>query len=129
MLPSGRRATTSVKVPPRSIQKCHCAIAGVHAIKRRRMPAVVRPGPLAHTHVYRIERRNRTIIEGISMRRLLPLLALTVSPILVSAHAPGTDPNLYLENIHGPRALATVKAWNSRTLGTLEAEPGFATYQ
>lgn len=63
------------------------------------------------------------------MRRLLPLLVLVAAPVLVLAQAPQADPNLYLENIHGPRALAAVKRWNGRTLRTLEAEPGFASYQ
>ena len=63
------------------------------------------------------------------MRRLLPLLVLTAAAMPVSAATPNADPNLYLEDIHGARALATVKQWNARTLSTLEAEPNFAAYQ
>ena len=45
-----------------------------------------------------------------------------------SAAAPA-DPNLYLEQVDGSRALATVKAWNAKTLAALERQPGFADYR
>jgi prolyl oligopeptidase len=40
-----------------------------------------------------------------------------------------TDPNLYLEQVDGARALKTVKAWNAKTLAVLEKQPGFADYR
>ena len=43
--------------------------------------------------------------------------------------APAPDPNLYLEQVDGARALATVKAWNAKTLAALEKQPGFADYR
>ncbi|MDQ2893909.1 MAG: prolyl oligopeptidase family serine peptidase [Pseudomonadota bacterium] len=55
------------------------------------------------------------------------LFALLLAPVVLAAQAP--DPNLYLEDIHGAKALATVGAWNKRTLATLEAEPGFERYR
>ncbi|MGE5062572.1 MAG: prolyl oligopeptidase family serine peptidase [Myxococcales bacterium] len=43
--------------------------------------------------------------------------------------APKADPNLYLEQVDGARALTTVKAWNAKTLAVLEKQPGFADYR
>jgi len=43
--------------------------------------------------------------------------------------APAADPNLYLEQVDGARALTTVKAWNAKTLAALEKQPGFADYR
>jgi prolyl oligopeptidase len=43
--------------------------------------------------------------------------------------APSTDPHLDLEQIDGAGAMATVKAWNARSLGVLEKQPHFAEYQ
>ena len=42
---------------------------------------------------------------------------------------PGPDPNLYLEQIDSPQALAKVKSWNASTLAVLERQPGFADYR
>jgi prolyl oligopeptidase len=39
------------------------------------------------------------------------------------------DPNLYLEQVDGARALTKVKAWNAATLARLEKQPGFADYR
>ena len=39
------------------------------------------------------------------------------------------DPNLYLEQVDGARALAKVKAWNATTRAALEKQPGFADYR
>lgn len=39
------------------------------------------------------------------------------------------DPHLDLEQVDGARAMATVKAWNARSLGALEKQPHFAEYQ
>ncbi|RZM22294.1 MAG: S9 family peptidase, partial [Sphingomonas sp.] len=38
-------------------------------------------------------------------------------------------PNAYLEDIHGTRALDTVKRWNTQSLAALEAKPGYARYR
>jgi prolyl oligopeptidase len=46
-----------------------------------------------------------------------------------SAAPPAGDPNLYLEQIDGARAIATVKGWNAATLAVLEKQPGFAEYR
>ena len=43
--------------------------------------------------------------------------------------ASAADPNLYLEQVDGARALTTVKAWNAKTLAALEKQPGFADYR
>jgi prolyl oligopeptidase len=47
----------------------------------------------------------------------------------LSAAPPAADPNLYLEQIDGARALAKVKGWNAATLAVLEKQPGFADYR
>jgi len=39
------------------------------------------------------------------------------------------DPNLYLEQVDGARAIATVKAWNAKSRAELEKQPGFADYR
>jgi prolyl oligopeptidase len=39
------------------------------------------------------------------------------------------DPHLDLEQVDGAKALATVKAWNARSLDVLEKQPHFAEYQ
>lgn len=39
------------------------------------------------------------------------------------------DPHLDLEQIDGAHAMATVKAWNARTLAELEKQPHFAEYR
>jgi len=57
---------------------------------------------------------------------LFPLLALSASAI---GQTPAADPNAYLEDIHGKRALDTVAAWNTRSLAALEAKPGYADYR
>src|SRR6476469_1577345 len=46
-----------------------------------------------------------------------------------TAAAPPPDPNLYLEQVDGARAIAKVKAWNAETLAKLEKLPGFADYR
>jgi prolyl oligopeptidase len=43
--------------------------------------------------------------------------------------APAADPHLDLEQVDGAKAMATVKAWNARTLAALEKQPHFADYQ
>lgn len=46
-----------------------------------------------------------------------------------AARAPSADPNLYLEQVDGARALAKAKAWNAATLAVLEKQPGFPDYR
>jgi prolyl oligopeptidase len=43
--------------------------------------------------------------------------------------APPADPNLWLEQVDGARALAKVKSWNAATRAALEKQPGFADYR
>ncbi|MCJ2184071.1 prolyl oligopeptidase family serine peptidase [Novosphingobium sp. 1949] len=48
-------------------------------------------------------------------------------PLLIAATAPAaTDPFLWLEDVHGARALDQVATWNAATEKTLEATPGYA---
>ncbi|MDE2562974.1 MAG: S9 family peptidase [Sphingomonadales bacterium] len=60
--------------------------------------------------------------------RTAALLATAVAaPLLIAAAAKSTatDPYLWLEDIHGARALAQVGAWNAQTAKVLEAMPGY----
>nr|WP_260927991.1 prolyl oligopeptidase family serine peptidase [Novosphingobium sp. 9] len=52
--------------------------------------------------------------------------AVAAAPLLIAA-TPATpaDPYLWLEDIHGARALAQVAGWNAETEKTLRAVPGF----
>ncbi|KQN27390.1 peptidase S9 [Sphingomonas sp. Leaf34] len=59
----------------------------------------------------------------------LPLLAFLALSTSAIAQTPAADPNAYLEDIHGARALETVKRWNTQSLAALEAKPGFARYR
>ncbi|MGE5562973.1 MAG: prolyl oligopeptidase family serine peptidase [Bacillota bacterium] len=64
------------------------------------------------------------------MKRFARVLALlTVSTVAAAAAPPAADPNLYLEQVDGARAIATVKRWNAATLAALEKQPGFADYR
>ena len=47
----------------------------------------------------------------------------------LGAALPAPDPNLYLEQVDGARAIATVKAWNAASLAVLEKDPGYADYR
>ena len=64
------------------------------------------------------------------MRRLLAVAALAglsacaTTPAPESAAASG-DPYLWLEDIHGDRALAQVKEWNAKTVAALTADPAY----
>ena len=55
-------------------------------------------------------------------------MALVAVGATLCAAAPA-DPNLYLEDVTGLKALAQVKAWNAATLATLEKRPDFETYR
>jgi prolyl oligopeptidase len=62
--------------------------------------------------------------------RAFALLGVSASTAAVAAAAPTrADPNLYLEQVDGARAIATVKRWNAATLAALEKRPGFADYR
>jgi len=61
-------------------------------------------------------------------RALLTVGILSAAAPAVSAPR-AADPNLYLEQIDGARALAKVKSWNAATLSVLEKRPGFADYR
>ena len=66
------------------------------------------------------------------MSRLVALflagtMALAAGPARSAPSA--ADPNLYLEQVDGPHALAKVKSWNARTIAALEKQPGFADYR
>ena len=67
------------------------------------------------------------------MQRRLPFLALLALSTATLAQTPAApsaaDPNAYLEDIHGARALDTVKRWNTQSLAALEAKPGYARYR
>jgi prolyl oligopeptidase len=59
-------------------------------------------------------------------------MILGLGAVMASAGAaapPPADPNLYLEQIEGTRALAKVRGWNAATLAALEKLPGFADYR
>ena len=56
------------------------------------------------------------------------VIALSAAAAASAAPPPG-DPNLYLEQIDGARAIARVKGWNAATLAVLEKQPGFADYR
>ena len=64
------------------------------------------------------------------MHRLAPAFAtIGILAATPAATAPAADPNLYLEQVDGARALTTAKAWNAKTLAVLEKQPGFADYR
>lgn len=56
-------------------------------------------------------------------------LLLAVQGQAQAPAADAADPHLDLEQVDGAKAMATVKAWNARTLGALEKQPHFAEYQ
>ena len=64
------------------------------------------------------------------MHRLAPaFVTIGILAVATAAAAPAADPNLYLEQVDGARALAKVKSWNAQTLAALENQPGFADYR
>jgi prolyl oligopeptidase len=56
-------------------------------------------------------------------------LLLAVQGQAQAPKADVADPHLDLEQVDGAKAMATVKAWNTRTLAELEKQPHFADYQ
>ena len=61
--------------------------------------------------------------------RALATIAILGSAASAAPAPKSADPNLYLEQVDGARALTTVKAWNAATLAKLEKQPGFADYR
>src|SRR5690242_16886088 len=61
--------------------------------------------------------------------RALATIAILGSAASAAPAPKAADPNLYLEQVDGARAIATVKAWNAETLAKLETKPGFADYR
>lgn len=61
--------------------------------------------------------------------RALLTVGILAAAIPVASAAQPADPNLYLEQIDGARALAKVKSWNAATLAVLEKQPGFSDYR
>jgi len=59
----------------------------------------------------------------------LAVIGISAAASIAAAAPPAADPNLYLEQIDGARALAKVKGWNAATLAVLEKQPGFADYR
>ena len=71
--------------------------------------------------------------HGIPLCALLLGACMTSHPVPSSAPVSGTpaasavsdDPYLWLEDIEGPRAMEWVKAHNTNSLGTLQADPRY----
>ena len=61
--------------------------------------------------------------------RVWMMAGLVAMGVLAASSAPAADPNLYLEQVDGARALAQVKAWNAATLAELQKRPGYADYR
>jgi len=61
--------------------------------------------------------------------RALVMTALVAAAVPAASAVPPADPNLYLEQVDGARAIAKVKSWNAATLAALEKQPGFADYR
>jgi prolyl oligopeptidase len=57
------------------------------------------------------------------------MIGISAAATIAAAAPPPADPNLYLEQIDGARALAKVRGWNAATLAVLEKQPGFADYR
>ena len=62
--------------------------------------------------------------EAPPRHRLDRIAALLLSALL--GVAPAGDPYLWLEDVHGTRAMAWVKAENAKTLAVLKNDPNFA---
>lgn len=64
------------------------------------------------------------------MRKLLVLALISASvAACATMTAADDDPNLWLEDVHGERALAWVKAENGRSLARLEGDKRYASYE
>ena len=56
-------------------------------------------------------------------------MMIGLAALAVPASSAPSDPNLYLEQVDGARALAQVKRWNAETRAELEKRPGYADYR
>ncbi|MDE8650918.1 prolyl oligopeptidase family serine peptidase [Novosphingobium album (ex Liu et al. 2023)] len=57
--------------------------------------------------------------------KLLVTAALAAAPLLMAATGAPDDPYVWLEDIHGEKAIAQVEAWNAATMKALAAMPGY----
>ena len=55
--------------------------------------------------------------------------ATLAAAVPAASAAPRADPNLWLEQVDGAKALAKVKSWNAATRAALEKQPGFTDYR
>ncbi|HEX6741102.1 MAG TPA: prolyl oligopeptidase family serine peptidase [Sphingomicrobium sp.] len=62
------------------------------------------------------------------MHRLASVAILSFAAA-ASAASVRPDPNLWLQQVDGARALNQVRAWNAKTRAELEKQPGFADYR
>jgi prolyl oligopeptidase len=69
---------------------------------------------------------RRTIASGAVLVLLAVSATFAYAQTTAQSTATGTDPFLWLEDVHGARAMAWVKAQNARTLGVLQGDPNFA---
>jgi prolyl oligopeptidase len=65
----------------------------------------------------------------VGLARAWMMIGLVAMAVPAASAAPPADPNLYLEQVDGARALRQVKAWNAATLSALEKQPGFVDYR
>jgi prolyl oligopeptidase len=56
-------------------------------------------------------------------------IGAVAAAVPAAAAKPAPDPNLYLEQVDGARAIATAKRWNAATRAQLEKQPGFAEFR
>ncbi len=69
---------------------------------------------------------RRTIASGAVLVLLAVSATFAHAQTTAQSSATGTDPFLWLEDVHGARAMAWVKAQNARTLRVLQGDPNFA---
>src|SRR5881398_1742642 len=77
--------------------------------------------------------RGRALIGSPTPSRRPPLLRFLLpaaSLLLLAAAAPASDdPNLWLEEVQGARALAQVKEWNKASEDLLTRDPKYESYR
>jgi prolyl oligopeptidase len=55
--------------------------------------------------------------------------AITLAAAPAASAQGAADPNLFLEQVDGARALAQARSWNAKSVAVLEKQPGFADYR
>jgi prolyl oligopeptidase len=65
----------------------------------------------------------------IGLARAWMMVGVVAAAAPAASAAQANDPNLYLEQVDGARALATVKSWNAATAAELEKRPGYTEYR